>query len=57
MIGVICLEIMIVGGGVIVLLEGYWECVQEICKCYQILIYLDEVVCGVGWLGIWFGYQ
>jgi taurine-pyruvate aminotransferase len=56
-IGAICLETMTAGGGVIVPPEGYWERVQEICKRHQILIHLDEVVCGVGRLGTWFGYQ
>ena len=37
--------------------EGYWERVQEICKKYDILLHIDEVVCGVGRTGTWFGYQ
>ena len=36
---------------------GYWERVQEICKKYNILLHIDEVVCGVGRTGTWFGYQ
>jgi taurine-pyruvate aminotransferase len=31
--------------------------VQEICKKYDILLHIDEVVCGVGRTGTWFGYQ
>ena len=30
---------------------------QEICTKYNILIHIDEVVCGVGRTGTWFGYQ
>ena len=30
---------------------------QEICTTYGILLILDEVVCGVGRTGKWFGYQ
>lgn len=30
---------------------------QEICKKYDILLHIDEVVCGVGRTGTWFGYQ
>ena len=56
-IGAICLETLTAGGGVIVPPEGYWERVQEICRRYDILIHLDEVVCGVGRTGTWFGYQ
>ena len=56
-IGAICLETITAGGGVIVPPAGYWERVQEICETYEILIHLDEVVCGVGRTGAWFGYQ
>jgi taurine-pyruvate aminotransferase len=37
--------------------EGYWERVQEICGKYDIYLHIDEVVCGVGRTGVWFGYQ
>ncbi len=30
---------------------------QEICKKYEILLHIDEVVCGLGRTGTWFGYQ
>ncbi len=56
-IGAICLEPVTAGGGVITPPEGYWPRVQEICKKYDILIHIDEVVCGVGRTGEWFGYQ
>ena len=56
-IGAICLEPVTAGGGVITPPLGYWERVQEICEKYDILIHIDEVVCGVGRTGVWFGYQ
>ena len=56
-IGGLCLEPVTAGGGVITPPEGYWERVQEICKKYDILLHIDEVVCGVGRTGTWFGYQ
>lgn len=56
-IGAICLEPITAGGGVIPPPEGYWETVQDICKKYDILIHIDEVVCGLGRTGTWFGYQ
>ncbi len=56
-IGAICLETITAGGGIITPPTGYWERVQEICETYQILLHLDEVVCGVGRTGEWFGYQ
>lgn len=56
-VGALCLEPITAGGGVIVPPEGYWERVQEICKKYDILLHIDEVVCGMGRTGTWFGYQ
>ncbi|MDH5529349.1 MAG: aminotransferase class III-fold pyridoxal phosphate-dependent enzyme, partial [Paracoccaceae bacterium] len=56
-IGGLCLEPVTAGGGVITPPEGYWERVQEICKKYDILLHIDEVVCGLGRTGTWFGYQ
>jgi taurine-pyruvate aminotransferase len=31
--------------------------VQEICRKYDVLLHIDEVVCGIGRTGEWFGYQ
>ena len=56
-VGALCLEPVTAGGGVIEAPEGYWERVQEICTQYDILLHIDEVVCGVGRTGTWFGYQ
>lgn len=56
-VGAIVLEPVTAGGGVIVPPKGYWERVQEICKKYNVLLHIDEVVCGVGRTGTWFGYQ
>ncbi len=56
-IGALVLEPVTAGGGVIVPPTGYWERVQEICKKYDIFLHIDEVVCGVGRTGTWFGYQ
>tara|TARA_R110000751_G_scaffold271365_3_gene371418 strand:+ start:13286 stop:14674 length:1389 start_codon:yes stop_codon:yes gene_type:complete len=56
-VGAMVLEPITAGGGVIVPPEGYWETVQEICRKYDILLHIDEVVCGLGRTGKWFGYQ
>jgi taurine-pyruvate aminotransferase len=56
-VGGLCLEPVTAGGGVITPPEGYWDRVQEICKKYDILLHIDEVVCGLGRTGTWFGYQ
>lgn len=56
-VGALVLEPITAGGGVIVPPEGYWTRVQEICCKYNVLLHIDEVVCGVGRTGTWFGYQ
>lgn len=44
-------------GGVIIPPPGYWKKIQEICRRYDILLVSDEVICGFGRLGTWFGCQ
>lgn len=44
-------------GGVIIPPEGYWQQVQAICRKYDILLWSDEVICGFGRTGAWFGCQ
>ena len=56
-VGALCLEPITAGGGVILPPPGYWPRVQEICKKYDILLHIDEVVCGMGRTGTWFGYE
>ncbi|HHB83055.1 MAG TPA: aminotransferase class III-fold pyridoxal phosphate-dependent enzyme [Devosia sp.] len=56
-VGGLVLEPVTAGGGVIVPPKGYWEEVQAICKRHDILLHIDEVVCGMGRTGKWFGYQ
>ncbi len=44
-------------GGVIIPPETYWPEIQRICDRYGILLVTDEVICGFGRLGSWFGSQ
>ena len=44
-------------GGVIIAPETYWPEIQRICKKYGILLIADEVICGFGRTGNWFGSQ
>lgn len=44
-------------GGVLVPPPGYWGEVQRICRAHDILLIADEVVCGFGRTGNWFGSQ
>ena len=42
-------------GGVVIPPSSYWPEVQRICDEYGILLISDEVICGFGRLGEWFG--
>ena len=44
-------------GGVIVPPETYWPEIQRICDAHEILLIADEVICGFGRTGQWFGSQ
>ncbi len=42
-------------GGMIIPPETYWPEVQRICRKYGVLLVADEVICGFGRTGRWFG--
>ena len=44
-------------GGVIIPPSTYWPEIQRICDKYGILLVTDEVICGFGRLGYWFGCE
>ncbi len=44
-------------GGVIIPPQSYWPKVEALCRKYGILLVCDEVICGFGRLGHWFGHQ
>lgn len=44
-------------GGVIVPPDSYWHEIQRICDAYEILLIADEVICGFGRTGNWFGSE
>jgi len=44
-------------GGVIIPPQTYWPEIQRICDKYGILLVADEVICGFGRLGTWFGSE
>ena len=45
------------GGGCFVPQEGYFQRVREICDRHGVLLISDEVICGFGRLGSWFGCE
>ena len=44
-------------GGVVVPPSTYWPEIQRICKKHDILLIADEVICGFGRTGNWFGSE
>ncbi|MFN7027586.1 MAG: aspartate aminotransferase family protein [Pseudorhizobium sp.] len=44
-------------GGVIIPPDTYWPEIARICRERNILLICDEVICGFGRLGSWFGHQ
>jgi putrescine aminotransferase len=44
-------------GGVIVPPDTYWPEIKRICDAHEILLIADEVICGFGRTGHWFGSQ
>ena len=44
-------------GGVIIPPPGYWQEIEAICRRHGVLLVSDEVICGFGRLGQWFGFQ
>jgi Adenosylmethionine-8-amino-7-oxononanoate aminotransferase len=45
------------GRGALVPPDGYWQELRSICDKYGILLVADEVICGFGRLGYWFGSE
>jgi putrescine aminotransferase len=44
-------------GGVIIPPPGYWAEIQRICRDYDLLLIADEVICGFGRTGYWWGSE
>ena len=56
-VGSVVLESITAGGGVIPPVSEYFPIIESICRKYDVLLHIDEVVCGIGRTGKWFGYQ
>lgn len=56
-VGGVIVEPMTAGGGIIVPVKEYLPMLREICSKYDVWLIIDEVVCGLGRTGEWFGYQ
>lgn len=56
-IGGVIVEPMTAGGGIIIPVKEYLPMLRAICDKYDVWLIIDEVVCGLGRTGEWFGYQ
>ena len=56
-VGMVIAEPVQNGGGALVPPEGYWRELRRICDKYEVLLTADEVICGFGRLGEWFGSE
>lgn len=56
-VGAIIVEPITAGGGIIPPVKEYYPILQEICRKYEVLMIMDEVVCGFGRTGKMFGHQ
>jgi len=56
-VGAAIFEPITAGGGVIAPVDEYYDEVAAICKKYDVLLIIDEVVCGMGRTGTMFGYE
>jgi taurine-pyruvate aminotransferase len=55
-VGALILEPITAGGGIIIPVKEYFNIIQEICRKYQVLLIIDEVVTGFGRTGKAFGH-
>lgn len=44
-------------GGLMIPPKGYWQKIEDICRKHDVLLWSDEVICGFGRTGSWFGCQ
>ena len=45
------------GGGVLVPPASYWPEIARICEAYDVLLSIDEVICGFGRVGAWLSLE
>lgn len=56
-IGGMIVEPITAGGGILIPVKEYYPILQEICHKYDIWMIMDEVVCGFGRTGTFWGHQ
>ncbi|HWR45092.1 aspartate aminotransferase family protein [Sporomusa sp.] len=56
-VAAVIVEPVTAGGGIIPPVAEYYPVLQEICRRYEVLLIMDEVVTGFGRTGLMFGHQ
>jgi adenosylmethionine-8-amino-7-oxononanoate aminotransferase len=56
-VAAVVLEPIITGGGILIPPDSYLPAVAEACRRHGVLLIADEVICGFGRTGHWFGHQ
>jgi acetylornithine/succinyldiaminopimelate/putrescine aminotransferase len=56
-VGIVILETIQGGAGIVMPPAGYWRRVRELCDRYRVLWIADEVQCGVGRTGRFFAFE
>lgn len=56
-IGAMIVEPITAGGGILKPVKEYYPILQEICRKYDIWLIMDEVVCGFGRTGTFWGHE
>ena len=56
-VGMVIAEPVQNGGGALVPPVDYWQELRRICDRHDVLLVADEVICGFGRLGAWFGSE
>jgi adenosylmethionine-8-amino-7-oxononanoate aminotransferase len=56
-VAAVILEPIITGGGILIPPDSYLPAVRAACDRHGVLLIVDEVICGFGRTGTWFGHE
>ena len=56
-VAAVIMEPIITGGGILIPPDSYLPAVKATCERHGVLLIVDEVICGFGRTGTWFGHE
>jgi len=56
-VAAVIMEPIITGGGILIAPDSYLPAVRAACDRHGVLLIVDEVICGFGRTGTWFGHE